>query len=235
MISTVTVTGTILDASQEPLSGEVIFTPSTGATDAGGNPILAPITDASGLVVIAMTGVTEQLNRGTFSAALVPTNTAGLNPIGWLYQVTINNPGIPAYGFTCFIPSSPNPVDLSQLVPAQSVAAYASYLPLTGGALSGLLVLGNGLQIPAGAAAGDVLTSDSAGNAAWQPNRGDKNYTQAFNSAAVINVTHNLGKYPAVTVMDTAGDWMFGDVDYLTPNSLTVTFAAPTSGTVICN
>jgi hypothetical protein len=48
-------------------------------------------------------------------------------------------------------------------------------------------------------------------------------------------VNHNLGKYPSVTVIDSAGDICEGSVDNLSKNSLTVTFSAPFSGSVICN
>lgn len=140
-LSLVTVTGTLLDASGQPLNGEVTFTPSTGAVDALGNPVITSVTDAAGSLIVAMTGVGERLNRGAFSVQLVPTDTAGLLPAGWMYQVTIQIPGIPDYGFTCFLPSSPNPVDLSALTPTASVAQFASFLPLSGGTMTGPLTL----------------------------------------------------------------------------------------------
>jgi hypothetical protein len=60
-------------------------------------------------------------------------------------------------------------------------------------------------------------------------------YTQPFTSQSVVTVTHNLGKYPSVTVLDSAGDQCEGDVDQLSTSQLTVTFSAPFSGTVYCN
>jgi selenophosphate synthase len=63
----------------------------------------------------------------------------------------------------------------------------------------------------------------------------DKTYTQEFNAASTVTVTHNLGKYPAVTVMDSAGDAVEGDVLFTSSNGLTVSFSAPFSGTVTCN
>jgi hypothetical protein len=64
---------------------------------------------------------------------------------------------------------------------------------------------------------------------------GDKTFTQAFASVSSVTVTHNLGKYPAVSVLDSAGDECEGDVDHLSVNQFTVTFSAPFSGSVICN
>jgi hypothetical protein len=57
-------------------------------------------------------------------------------------------------------------------------------------------------------------------------------FTQAFDGAAVIAVNHNLGRYPAVTITDSAGDGIEGDVAYAGVNDLTITFSAPFSGTV---
>jgi hypothetical protein len=126
-ITSVTVTGTILDASQNPASGQITFTPATGITDAGGNPVITSITDAGGLVVVAMVGVTEQLNRGMFSVELIPTDTAGLLPVNWLYQVTVDVQGIPAYSSLYYIPPMPSPVDLSQLVPVPAPMALDEF------------------------------------------------------------------------------------------------------------
>jgi hypothetical protein len=114
-LATVTVTGTILDASQQPLNGQVTFTPINNLTDAAGNPVPGSVTDRTDAIVIPMTGVAVQLNRGKFSVALVPTDVAGLIPAGWQYQVTISIPGIPDYSFTTLLPSTPNPTDLSAL------------------------------------------------------------------------------------------------------------------------
>lgn len=73
----------------------------------------------------------------------------------------------------------------------------------------------------------------------WNPLDGDstsdKNYTQEFITQSTVSVGHNLGKLPAVTVLDSAGDEVEGDVQLLDLNNLTVSFSAPFSGTVTCN
>lgn len=48
-------------------------------------------------------------------------------------------------------------------------------------------------------------------------------------------ITHNLGKYPAVTVIDSAGDQCEGAVTYIDDNSLTLTFGAGFAGTAFLN
>lgn len=49
--------------------------------------------------------------------------------------------------------------------------------------------------------------------------------------ATTATIVHNLGKYPAVVTVTSAGDVVEGDVDYIDANSLTVTFSAPFSWT----
>lgn len=63
----------------------------------------------------------------------------------------------------------------------------------------------------------------------------DKNYIQPFTAVSTVSVTHNLGKYPAVTVIDSAGDECVGSVNHVSTNQLTVNFSASFSGTVYCN
>lgn len=63
----------------------------------------------------------------------------------------------------------------------------------------------------------------------------DVTYAQPFTNSSAITVLHNLNKYPAVTVVDTAGDEVRGDVHYDSSNQVTVTFSSATGGTVYCN
>lgn len=48
-------------------------------------------------------------------------------------------------------------------------------------------------------------------------------------------VNHNLGKYPAVMVVDTGNTVLEADVRYVNINQLTVTFASPTTGKAYLN
>lgn len=64
---------------------------------------------------------------------------------------------------------------------------------------------------------------------------GDKHYSQAFTFLSSVVVTHNLGKYPAVTIIDSAGDEVVGAVEHNNENQLTITFNAENTGTVFCN
>ena len=76
------------------------------------------------------------------------------------------------------------------------------------------------------------LSSAPGGGISGNP---DAYYTQAFTASSTVVVVHNLGKYPAVSVMDSAGDIVTGDIVNDSINQLTITFNAPFTGTVICN
>lgn len=49
-------------------------------------------------------------------------------------------------------------------------------------------------------------------------------------SSAVWTIEHGLGFYPNVTVMDSGGSTVEGELEHLTENELRVTFSAPISG-----
>lgn len=54
-------------------------------------------------------------------------------------------------------------------------------------------------------------------------------------AAATWSITHNLGKFPAVTVVDSAGNQLLTSVSYTDANSLVVSFAGATSGKAYLN
>ena len=53
--------------------------------------------------------------------------------------------------------------------------------------------------------------------------------------ASTWTITHNLNKYPSVSVVDSAYEEVIGEVEYLTPNTLEVRFTAPFSGQAYIN
>lgn len=59
-------------------------------------------------------------------------------------------------------------------------------------------------------------------------------HTQTVSSNVWV-VQHNLGKNPAVSITDTGGNEVEGDVLYVNTNSLTLSFSAPFSGKAYCN
>lgn len=63
----------------------------------------------------------------------------------------------------------------------------------------------------------------------------DKNHVVDFSVTDEVIVNHNLNKYPAVQVMDSAGDQVEGEVYYVNTSQLIVSFNSPFSGRVTCN
>jgi hypothetical protein len=65
---------------------------------------------------------------------------------------------------------------------------------------------------------------------------GDKNYIHVQNTPSnTWVVTHNLGKRPAVVVVDSAEDVVYGQIQYNSDNQVTLTFAGAFSGKAYFN
>lgn len=61
------------------------------------------------------------------------------------------------------------------------------------------------------------------------PVGGNYSHTQSV-SSATWTITHNLGFRPAVSVVDSGGNHVIGDVNYISVNALTISFSAPFGG-----
>lgn len=83
------------------------------------------------------------------------------------------------------------------------------------------VILPNGTLSP-------ILTGTSSG--------GDKTFVFTQNTAAAEwKIQHDLGKYPAVTVVDSGKTEVIGDVEYVDLNNLTLKFSSPFSGMAFLN
>jgi archaellum component FlaF (FlaF/FlaG flagellin family) len=54
-------------------------------------------------------------------------------------------------------------------------------------------------------------------------------------ASASWTITHNLGKFASINIVDTANEEVIGDVTYNSINQITVTFSAPVSGKAYIN
>lgn len=64
----------------------------------------------------------------------------------------------------------------------------------------------------------------------------DKNYVHSQDVAASVwNVSHNLLKFPSVSVALSTGQKGYGDITYINENNLTITFASAESGKAYIN
>lgn len=59
-------------------------------------------------------------------------------------------------------------------------------------------------------------------------------FTQS-SAASVWTINHNMGKYPSVTIVDTANDEVEGQVNHVSNTQLTITFSAPVAGKAFMN
>lgn len=64
----------------------------------------------------------------------------------------------------------------------------------------------------------------------------DSHYTHdQLVAASIWNVVHNLGKFPSVTVVDSGNNVVFGDVQFIDVNTLTITFTSAFGGKAYIN
>jgi hypothetical protein len=54
-------------------------------------------------------------------------------------------------------------------------------------------------------------------------------------SSSTWNITHNLNKFPSVSIVDSSNAEVIGEVEHTNANSLTVKFSAPFSGKAFLN
>lgn len=52
---------------------------------------------------------------------------------------------------------------------------------------------------------------------------------------AVWDITHNLGKFPSIVILDSADDEVEGDIQYVNPNRVVITFSAALAGRAFLN
>lgn len=65
---------------------------------------------------------------------------------------------------------------------------------------------------------------------------GDKNYVHVQDTpSAEWTASHNLGKKPAVVIVDSADDVVYGDISYLDDNNVTLTFTGAFTGKAYFN
>lgn len=91
-----------------------------------------------------------------------------------------------------------------------------------------------GPGLPAGGTAGQIPVKASADDydVAWA----DTTHRHVQSVAATTwTVTHNLNKRPAVTVIDSSGRVVVGDVRYLSAAAVEITFSAAFAGEALLN
>ena len=61
-------------------------------------------------------------------------------------------------------------------------------------------------------------------------------FTECFTSNSKLwTITHNLGKYPSVTIVDDNNEVVIGAIDYKSTNQVAVSFNSPFDGCAFLN
>lgn len=63
----------------------------------------------------------------------------------------------------------------------------------------------------------------------------DKTFIQQFVNESTLVVEHHLDKYPAVQIIDSAGDQIEATIKHIDSDSLVASFSSPFSGSIFCN
>lgn len=64
----------------------------------------------------------------------------------------------------------------------------------------------------------------------------DKSYVHYQRIASKVwNVKHDMGKFPSVSIIDSANTVVVGEIQYIDENTVTITFTSGFSGKAICN
>ena len=155
-LTTITVTGTYTTITGTPLQGQVNFSLTTPVEDSTGKVIFNAFTQAAPLV------------NGSISIVLPCTDNADLNPTGFSYLVTEVIPGLGRAYYVQLPHTLGSTVDLSALAPVAAPVTPSAFASANTWTATQTFSGNPGIKVTAGAASGDVLTSDASGNATWQ-------------------------------------------------------------------
>lgn len=234
-VVTRTVTGTYHTTLGGPAIGRVTFTPTARIVDIDDNVIIEE----------TMTAVLD--NAGEFSIELPTTDNPALYPEGWAYNVSVRLYGVKPQKFLAFLPEGDgSDVDLNQELSGTSPVldtAVPRSVPGPIGPRGPGTIVGEGLPTHADGQDGDIYIDTDTGyyygpktGGEWSGvpffiagATGRHTHTQS-SASATWNITHALGGRPSVTVVDSSGTVVIGEVAYNSNTSVTIRFTAPFSG-----
>lgn len=233
------VTGTYLNGLGEAAVGRVTFTPT------------ARVVDANDAVIIENPIVATLDATGTFLVNLPTTDNKLLYPTGWAYEVSVRVNGVKPQKFYAFLPyGDGSTVDIRTSVSAttSTVTDGSAPPPAVAGPAGprgpGTLV-GEGTPSSTLGQVGDLYIDSLTGtyygpktSSGWpvEPlyvigEAPTRRYVHTQGTAASTwTVTHALGGRPSVTVVDSAGTVVIGDISYNSDTEVTISFTSPFSG-----
>jgi hypothetical protein len=231
------VTGTYKTASGSPAKGRVTFKPAV------------QVLDKNDAIFIQSPIVATLDNSGSFSIELPTTDNPLLKPTDWAYEVNVRLFGVkPRKFYTKVLYADGQPVDF--LDAASAASARPSTLTQQTTTIQGPvgprgpgITYGEGLPQSSIGIDGDIYIDILTG-AYYGPKTAGTWPTSSFYNAGVTlrhvhtqasvssrwEITHALGGRPSVTVVDTSGTVVIGEVTYNSNTSVTIEFTAPFSG-----
>ena len=236
-VITRTVTATYLTGAGTPAKGRVTFTPT------------ARVVDEDDAVVIEDTLSAPLDINGSFEIELPTTDNLLLSPQGWAYHVSVRLYGVKPQRFFAVLPyGDGSPVDLQADISAtpsssvgEAVGAYAVRGPI--GPRGPGVLIDNGEPSDSVGFDGDIYINSQNGNyygpkanGAWPESpaysiSGSSRHVHTQSSpSSTWSITHALGGFPSVMIVDSARSVVVGDVIYNSTSLVTVAFSAPFSG-----
>jgi hypothetical protein len=231
------VTGKYVTGAGLAAKGRVTFTPTARVVDIDDNIIIED----------TITAVLD--SSGEFLLELPTTDNALLSPTGWAYSVGIYIHGVKTQKFYAILPiGDGSDVNINKVLsgstPIQGITTPLSTRGPAGPRGPGTLV-GEGPPTSSIGQDGDIYINSVDGDyygpktdGAWSsspfyqqelvPTRRYV-HTQA-SASATWTITHDLGGQPSVTVVDSAGTVVVGEIRYDSNVVVTVLFTTPFSG-----
>ncbi len=234
-VVTRTVTGTYLTPQGNAAVGRVTFTPT------------ARIVDINDDVIIEDTITATLSASGVFTVSLPTTDNTLLSPQGWAYQVNVRLRGVKPQKFYAFLPlGDGSSVDLNQELSGSATVTDATAPTSVRGPIGPRgpgTVTGIGLPTYVIGQDGDIYIDTDTGYYYGPKAAGEwpgvPFFTAGANqrhihtqsaASATWTITHVLGGRPSVSVVDSSGTVVVGEVRYDSNTVVTVLFTTPFSG-----
>lgn len=228
--------GTYVTSLGAAAVGRVTFTPTARIVDVDDNIIIED----------TITAVLD-LN-GTFTVELPTTDNPLLIPHGWAYLVSVRIRGVKPQKFYAFLPfGDGSDVDINQDLSGSASVADATATPTSVkgpiGPRGPGTITGSGLPTYLDGQDGDIYIDTDTGyfygpktDGEWggvpfyTANSTQRHVHTQASASATWTITHLLGGRPSVTVVDSAGTVVVGEIRYDSNTVVTVLFTAPFSG-----
>ena len=235
-VVTRTVTATYLTGAGSPAKGRVTFTPTARVLD-----------DQDAVVIEDTITATLDIN-GSFSIALPTTDNLLLSPQGWAYQVSVRLYGVKPNRFFAVLPyGDGSSVELQSGASSSATEAvgareaYAVRGPV--GPRGPGVLIDEGVPSDTVGFDGDIYINSLNGayygpkaNGVWPGSpvyaeAGSSRYIHTQSAASTTwNISHSLGGFPSVTIVDSARTMVVGEIVYNSTSSISALFTSAFSG-----